>query len=56
MEWKGMNPNRFMPWYFCAKSEAKSVCYGVKVRPSAMCFWQSGFFRYDFIFRCSLWW
>lgn len=40
MEWKGMNPNRFMPWYFCAKSKAKSVCYGVKVRPSAMCFWQ----------------
>lgn len=40
MEWKAMNPNRFMPWYFCAKSEAKSVCYGVKVRPSAMCFWQ----------------
>lgn len=40
MEWKGMNPNRFMPWYFCAKSEAKSVCYGVKVRSSAMCFWQ----------------
>lgn len=40
MEWKGMNPNRFMPWYFCAKSEAKSICYGLKVRPSAMCFWQ----------------
>lgn len=40
MEWKGMNPNRFMPWYFCAKSEAKSICYGVKVRPSAICFWQ----------------
>lgn len=40
MEWTGMNPNRFMPWYFCAKSEAKSICYGVKVRPSAMCFWQ----------------
>lgn len=40
MEWKGMNSNRFMPWYFCAKSEAKSICYGVKVRPSAMCFWQ----------------
>lgn len=40
MEWKGMNPNRFMPWYFCAKSEEKYVCYGVKVRPSAMCFWQ----------------
>lgn len=40
MEWKAMNPNRFMPWYFCAKSKAKSVCYGVKVRPSAMCFWQ----------------
>ena len=40
MEWKGMNPNRFMPWYFCAKSKVKSVCYGVKVRPSAMCFWQ----------------
>lgn len=40
MGWKGMNPNRFMPWYFCAKSEAKSICYGLKVRPSAMCFWQ----------------
>lgn len=40
MDWKGMNPNRFMPWYFCAKSEAKSICYGLKVRPSAMCFWQ----------------
>lgn len=40
MEWKGMDPNRFMPWYFCAKSEAKSICYGLKVRPSAMCFWQ----------------
>lgn len=40
MEWKGMNPNRFMPWYFCAKSAEKSICYGVKVRPSAMCFWQ----------------
>lgn len=40
MEWKCMNPNRFMPWYFCAKSEAKSICYGLKVRPSAMCFWQ----------------
>lgn len=40
MERKGMNPNRFMPWYFCAKSEAKSICYGLKVRPSAMCFWQ----------------
>lgn len=40
MEWRGMNPNRFMPWYFCAKSDTKSICYGVKVRPSAMCFWQ----------------
>lgn len=40
MEWKGINPNRFMPWYFCAKSEIRCICYGVKVRPSAMCFWQ----------------
>ena len=40
LEWRGMSANRFMPWYFCATKEDTHLCYGVKVRPSALCFWQ----------------
>lgn len=40
-EWRGMSINRVMPWYFCAEGEEKSLCFGVKVQPSAMCFWQT---------------
>lgn len=41
LEWRGMSANRFMPWYFCAAGEPYTLCCGVKVRPSAMCFWQT---------------
>lgn len=41
LEWRGMSANRFMPWYFCAAGKDEIVCCGVKVRPSAMCFWQT---------------
>lgn len=40
MEWKGLVANRFMPWYFLINRYEHTAGYGVKVRPSAMCFWQ----------------
>lgn len=40
-EWRGTSANRFMPWYFCAAGTQYIFCCGVKVRPSAMCFWQT---------------
>ncbi len=39
MEWKGIRGGRIMPWYFQVSTKEKECCYGVKVRPSAMCFW-----------------
>lgn len=39
-EWHGMSGNRYLPWYFLAKFSEKVLCFGVKVRPSAMCCWQ----------------
>lgn len=39
MEWKSLRGGRPMPWYFQVSTEEKESCYGVKVRPSAMCFW-----------------
>ena len=41
LEWKGMCGSRFMPWYFLVSSEDRMWGYGVKVRPSAMCYWQA---------------
>lgn len=40
LQWQNMSARRFMPWYFAATHENTTICYGVKVRPSAMCFWQ----------------
>lgn len=41
LEWRGMCGSRFMPWYFLRSSENIQWGYGVKVRPSAMCYWQA---------------
>lgn len=41
LEWRGMSGSRFMPWYFLVSSGEKQWGYGVKVRPSAMCYWQA---------------
>ena len=40
LEWKGFSGNRCMPWYFLMSTDKKQWGYGVKVRPSAMCYWQ----------------
>ena len=49
MQWCGIVPQRCMPWV-CAASTGSDMqaddtgrvtyCYGVRVRPGAMCFWQ----------------
>ncbi|MCI5547051.1 MAG: alpha-galactosidase [Clostridiales bacterium] len=49
MEWRGIVPQRCMPWV-CAASNGsdgkgdvsgrRTDCYGVKTRASALCFWQ----------------
>lgn len=40
-QWMGMSANAFMPWFFLTSCEEVYRGYGVKVRPSAMCFWQA---------------
>lgn len=49
MSWNSVNPEKCMPWYFFASDksdlwcpcEQTTKCFGVMVRPSAMCFWQT---------------
>lgn len=38
--WHGFAANQHMPWYFFANTKENIQCFGVKVRPSAMCYWQ----------------
>lgn len=40
LEWRGICGGRTMPWYFLVSAGNHQWGYGVKVRPSAMCFWQ----------------
>jgi len=40
LEWRGMVPERILPWYFLAHDGSRTDGFGVMVRPSAMCFWQ----------------
>ena len=40
LAWKGIEPDRVMPWYFLLDSKDVGVVgFGVKVRPHAMCHW-----------------
>jgi hypothetical protein len=39
LEWRGESPERVMPWYFLAHSAGRTHGYGVRVAPSALCFW-----------------
>ena len=39
LEWKPLNPNRIMPWYFLANHDGVTDGFGVKTGPSAMCYW-----------------
>ncbi len=41
LQWRFLQPERVMPWYFAAHHAAsgRTVLAGVKTQPSAMCFW-----------------
>jgi alpha-galactosidase len=41
LQWRTLQPERVMPWYFAARDPAtgKTFMAGVKTQPSALCFW-----------------
>ena len=39
-EWRGIVPERILPWYFLISDGRITHGYGVKTGPNAMCFWQ----------------
>lgn len=41
LEWRGMSGSRFMPWYCCVTVPGETWGFGVRVQPSAMCYWQA---------------
>lgn len=40
LEWRGLVPERIMPWYFLAYDGQATHGYGVETGPSALCFWR----------------
>jgi alpha-galactosidase len=40
LEWRTTAPDRIMPWYFLMTDLHRVVGYGLRVQPSAFCFWQ----------------
>ena len=41
LEWRGLRADRVMPWYFMQHTPSGITHgYGVRVRPSAMCYWR----------------
>ncbi|MBP5255920.1 MAG: alpha-galactosidase [Clostridia bacterium] len=40
LEWRGFDPERFMPWYFFANQGDTTRAYGVMTLPSAMASWE----------------
>ena len=40
LEWRGMVPERVMPFYFLAFDGQRTSGYGVRTAPAAMCWWQ----------------
>jgi alpha-galactosidase len=40
LEWRGLVPDRAMPWYFAAYDGNVTHAYGVRTSPKAFCFWQ----------------
>lgn len=41
LEWRGIVPDRVMPWYFAAWDGSRTHGYGVLTGPAAFCFWQA---------------
>jgi alpha-galactosidase len=41
LQWRFLQPDRIMPWYFAAHQEASGRTFmaGVKTQPAALCFW-----------------
>ncbi len=41
LQWRSLQPERILPWYFAAHHAAsgRTFCAGVMTQPSAMCFW-----------------
>jgi len=41
LQWRFLQPERVMPWYFAAHDPAsgRTTMYGVMTQPSALCFW-----------------
>lgn len=39
LEWRGLMPERVMPWYFLLHDRARTHGYGVKTGAGALCFW-----------------
>jgi alpha-galactosidase len=40
LAWRGIIPERVMPWYFATYDGATLNSHGVKTGPAALCFWQ----------------
>ncbi len=40
LEWRGLVPERVMPWYFLATIGAYSAGYGVETGAGALCYWR----------------
>jgi alpha-galactosidase len=41
LEWRGLVPDRVMPWYFAIHADDQTHCYGVKTAARALAFWQA---------------
>ena len=41
LEWKTLDPERVMPWYFLATNGKLTHGYGVKTGPAALCYWKT---------------
>ncbi len=41
MSWRGISARRHMPWYFFLLKGDTLYAFGVKVQPSAFCFWEA---------------
>lgn len=39
LEWRGLVPDRMMPWYFLASDKTDTSGFGVMVRPNAFAYW-----------------
>ena len=40
LEWRGIVPERVLPWYFLSHDGSRTAGYGVKTGPNAFCYWQ----------------